>query len=417
MTYPRVEARGAREGVLESYRGHLGVGMARLLDLLHANVETRSAGAHVWDDRGEKYLECGGYGVFLLGHCHPRVVDAVIAQVRSHPLSTHVLLNPALAEAAEALVRVTPDGLDQIYFGVSGAEAVETGLKLARMHDRRRIIAMQNSYHGTTFGAVSVTGGAVYRAPFFPLLPDVEFVPFGRADALAEALANGPEACVLLEPVQGDAGVVVPPDGYLSKVESLCQEHGAFLIFDEIQTGLGRLGTWWGADLESVRPDVLLTGKSLSGGVVPVSAMVASESAFQPLGRDPLVHASTFSGSPIAMAAVKATIEAIEEEDLVSRAGSLGPKLREMIASILEETCPSLVRDVRGAGLMLAIEWEADYIALDFMIEMLDRRVITSHSMNATCISRLLPPAILADDDIDWLADAVRASAKAVAGR
>jgi putrescine aminotransferase len=224
--------------------------MARLAEFMGAQVETRAIGAHVWDDRGEKYLECGGYGVFILGHCHPRIVSAVIEQIRSHPLSSRLLLNPMMAKAAETLARVAPDGLDYVYFGLSGSEAVETALKLARMHDRRRIIAMENSYHGNSMGALSVTGRAVYREPFHPLLSDVEFVPFGDAQALEEALQRGPAACVLLEPVQGEGGVVIPRDGYLRQVERACREHDAFFFFfvvvvvvlDEIQTGLGRLG-------------------------------------------------------------------------------------------------------------------------------------------------------------------------------
>jgi putrescine aminotransferase len=406
-----------REKILNAYRNHLSLGLARLAELMQAGIEVRSCGPHVWDDRGERYLDCGGYGVFLLGHCHPRVVDAVVEQVRTHPLSTRLLLNRRMAEAAETLARVAPDGLDYVYFGVSGAEAVETALKLGRLDGRRRVVAMENGYHGKTLGALSVTGRDLYRQPFQPLLDGVEFVPFGNVDALADALRRGPEACVVLEPVQAEGGVIVPPAGYLREVERLCRAHGAFLILDEIQTGLGRLGAWWGADREGVTPDVLVVGKALTGGIVPVSAVVGSERAFHRLSRDPLIHSSTFSGAPIAMAAAKAAIEAIEEEDIVGRAAVLGERLRGIVAAAVEETCPSLVREVRGVGLLIAIEWEADYFALDFLIEMLDRRVILAHSMNAPRVARLTPPAILSEEDVDALETAVRASGKALATR
>lgn len=406
-----------REKVLNAYRDYMSVGFARLARLMRAGVEARSHGPHVWDEGGERYLNCGGYGVFLLGHCHPRVVEAVVEQVRAHPLSTRFLLNRPMAEAAEALTRVTPEGLDHVYFGTSGADAVETALKLAWLNGRRRIIAMQNGYHGMTLGALSVTGREVYRRPFQSLLHDVEFVPFGNADALAEVLRQGPEACVVLEPVQAEGGVILPPDGYLREVERACRANGAFLIFDEIQTGLGRLGTWWGVDREAVTPDVLLVGKALTGGVVPVSAVVGSESAFRRLSEDPFIHASTFSGAPIAMAAAKAAIATIQEENIIARGASLGERLLAIIARAVGDTCPSLVRQVRGRGLLIAIEWNADYLALDFLCAMLDERVILTHSMNAPQVTRLTPPAIITEEDIAALEAAVRASGEALANR
>ena len=406
-----------RDEVLRAYRDHVSLGMAQLSRMMRATVETRSEGPYVWDEAGERYLDCGGYGVFTLGHCHPRVVEAVVEQVRTLPLSTRLLLNGALAEAADALVRVAPDGLDRVYFGVSGADVVEVALKLARLNGRRRIVAMENGYHGKSLGALSVTGRAVYREPFEPLLADIEFVPFGDADALVHALAHRPEACVLLEPVQAEAGVIVPPDGYLAEVERMCREHGAFLVVDEIQTGLGRLGAWWGVDREGVTPDVLLAGKALGGGVVPVGALLATENAFDRLSRDPLLHNSTFSGSPIAMAAVRAAVEAIEQEAIVERAAELGPAIRERVAGALRDTCPALVREVRGIGLLIGIEWTVDFLSLDFLLEMLDRQVVIAHSMNAPAVSRLTPPAVLTEADVDLIEEAVRAAGTAMAAR
>ena len=406
-----------RTAVLAAYRAHLSAGAARLAELMHAGLETRSRGAHVWDERGERYLQCGGYGVFILGHCHPRVVGAVVEQVRSRPLSTRFLLDPTLAGAARALARVAPDGLDVVHFATSGTEAVETAVKLARAHGHRRVVAMDNGYHGKTLGALSVTGRAVHREAFHPLLGDVEFVAFGDAPALADSVRRGSDACVILEPVQAEGGVVVPPAGYLAEAGRICREEGAFLIVDEIQTGLGRLGAWWGVESASITPDALLAGKGLGGGVVPVSAMITSEAAFGPFGGDPTRVASTFAGAPIAAAAARAAVEAIEEEDIVARARALGARLHREVASILDTTCPSLVREVRGAGLLIGVEWRADYLALDFLIEMLDRRVLLSHSMNAPAVTRLTPPAILSEDDVQWLLDAARASAEALADR
>ena len=407
-----------RDRILDDYRRHLSSGRARLAEFMHAGVEMRSLGPHVWDESGERYLDCGGYGVFTLGHCHPRIVEAVVEQVRTHPTSTYVLLSRLEAAAAETLTRVCPRGLDYVYFGLSGTDAVETAVKLARSTGRRRIIAMENGYHGiTTLAALSITGCGTYQQPFLPLLPDVEFVPFGKADVLEDALSRGPEACVVLEPVQGEGGVIIPPEGYLRDVARACRAHGSLLVVDEIQTGLGRLGTWWGVDRESITPDILLVGKALSGGVVPVSAAVGSKSMFREIDRDPMIHASTFSGAPITIAAAKATIEVIEDENIVARAASLGDRLRELIARIIADTCPKLVNEVRGVGLFIAIEWKADYLAFDFLMEMLDHHVILVHSQNAPRVTRLTPPAILTDDDVEVIESAVRTSAQALATR
>ena len=413
----RPESAIARDRVLEIYRKNMSLGMACLAGLMHAGVESRSSGAYVWDEAGTRFIDCGGYGVFILGHCHPRVVEAVVQQVRSNPLTTQLLLNRPMADAAEVLIRIAPRGLDHVYFGVSGADAVETAIKIARLNGRTRLVAMENGYHGMSLGALSVTGRSAYRAPFEPLLSHVEFVPFGDAGALADRLRSGEPACVLLEPVQAEAGVIVPPPGYLKAVEQACRAHNAFLVLDEIQSGMGRLGAWWGADIEDVVPDLLLAGKSLSGGIVPVSAVVGTATAFHRLSRDPLIHSPTFAGAPIAMAAAKAAIEAIDEEDIVERARTLGSKLLNLVTAALRDTCPALVREVRGSGLLVGIEWTADFLALDFLIEMLDRGVILSHSMNAPRVTRFTPPAVLGDEDLSVLDGAVRASGAAMAAR
>jgi putrescine aminotransferase len=180
---------------------------------------------------------------------------------------------------------------------------------------------------------------------------------------------------------------------------------------------MGRLGAWWGTDLEDVVPDLLLAGKSLSGGVVPVSAVVGTSTAFHRLSRDPLIHSPTFSGAPIAMAAAKAAIQAIEEDGIIERARALGTWLLHLVSTALRETCPALVREVRGSGLLVGIEWTADFLALDFLIEMLDRGVILSHSMNAPRVTRFTPPAVLDDQDLRVLDAAVRASGAAMAAR
>jgi len=333
-------------------------------------------------------------------------------QLGRNPLATRLFLNPELAQAAEDLAGVTPAGLDYVFLTNSGAEATELGLKLARLAGKRHVIAMEGGFHGKTLGALSVTGRALYRDPFGPLLPMVDFVPFGDLAALRAVLTA--QSVVLLEPVQAEGGVRVPPAGYLRQVRQACTEAGAVMILDEIQSGLGRLGAWWGADLAAVTPDALLTGKILGGGVMPAGGVVASAQLFAPLNADPLLHSSTFAGSPLAAAAVSATIGAIKSEGLVERTRDLGPRVRDLAAEAVTAHCPHLVTEVRGQGLLIGIDFVSAEAATEFLIGLLDSRVIPSYSLNAGHVLRLTPPAILDTADLDWLARALTSAAKHV---
>jgi putrescine aminotransferase len=404
-------------GVVDNYRRHVSRGRARLAEMTGGHVEISSHGTRVTDAHGDEYLDCGGYGVFLLGHTHPAVVDAVIEQVRRHPLATRLMLEPTVARAAQALAGVTPAGLDFVHFVNSGAEATEAAIKLARANGRMQLISTVGGYHGKTMGALSLTARELYQAPFRPLLPQVTHVAFGDACALEAALRKLPPACVVLEPVQGEGGVIVPPSGYLVDAARLCRQYGALLVLDEVQTGLGRLGYWWGADRESVAPDMLLVGKNLSGGVVPVAALVATAEAYHPFNSDPFLHTSTFAGSPIAAAAAEAAVRTIEGEGLVARARLLGQRLLGDLQRILFEHCGHLIFDVRGLGLLIGIEWNNEQLAGEFLMELLERRVILNHSLNAQRVVRFTPPAILTDEDVLWLLTAVTEAAIALGQR
>ncbi|MFF2658426.1 aspartate aminotransferase family protein [Kitasatospora sp. NPDC058032] len=405
-------------GIAALYRAHLSRGRGKLGEMFGGQVEASSSGSVVRTSDGREYLNCGGYGVFLAGACHPKVVAAVEHQLRTHPLSTRLLLEPSAAHAAAALARVAPPGLERVHFCGSGAEAVETGIKLARSAGHRRLVSMVDGFHGKTLGALSATAKPLYQDPFRPLLPDTAHVPYGDIDALAAALGpDASDACVILEPVQGEAGVVIPPDGYLKQVEQLCRRTGAFLVLDEVMTGLGRLGTMWGADREQVVPDVLLVGKALSGGVVPVAAAIATPAAFAAFDRDPFLHTSTFSAAPIAMAAARAAVELIEEEDLVGRSHALGGRLLAMLTRVLGEHCPHLVADIRGRGLLIGVEFHDAGLVGEFILELLDRGVVVNHSLNAHAVARFTPPAVLEEHELERLEAAVTAAARALAAR
>ncbi|MET9908460.1 aminotransferase class III-fold pyridoxal phosphate-dependent enzyme [Streptomyces sp. NPDC006476] len=407
MTAPTVSPAAAQPSasdILAACRKHLGRGRARLASLTGGAMEVTSYGSRVFGADGKEYVDCGGYGVFLLGHCHPRVVEAVVDQVTRHPLATRLLLEPVAVQAASALAEVTPPGLDHVHFVNSGAEATETAVKLARAHGRHRLISTIGGYHGKTTGALALTAKELYQAPFRPLL-DSEHVPYGDTEALATALADGPPACVVVEPVQGEGGVVLPPPGYLRDVQQLCAGHGAFFVLDEIQTGLGRLGSWWGADEDGLRPDVLLVGKNLSGGVIPVAAAVATAEAYAPFDRDPYLHTSTFAGAPVAMAAAQAAVRTIADEGLVHRARLLGEDLLLLLRDVLAPLGDA-VREVRGRGLLLGIEMRDEQLAGELVLHLLEAGLLVNHSLNAHRVVRLTPPAVLTPSDLDWISAA-----------
>ncbi|MFF8658040.1 aspartate aminotransferase family protein [Streptomyces huasconensis] len=413
---PRPHATG--QSVAAGYKAHLSRGRGKLGEMFGGHVEVSSAGSRVRTADGQDFLNAGGYGVFLTGACHPRVVAAVERQIRTLPLATRLLLEPSAARAAAALAAVCPAGLERVHFTGSGAEAVETALKMARSLGHRRVIATHGGYHGKTLGALSVTGKPLYQDPFRPLLPLVSHVPYGDSAALAAEIGpDGSDAVVILEPVQGEAGVVIPPDGYLKEVADVCRATGALFVLDEIQTGMGRLGAWWGADREAVRPDILLAGKSLSGGVIPVAAAIATEKAFAVFDRDPFIHTSTFSAAPVAMAAAEVAIDVIRDEGLTERAAELGRVLLGRLRGSLTEHCGHLVREVRGVGLLIGVEFHDAGTAGEFLLELLDRHVIVNHSLNAHTVVRFTPPAVLGDAEADELSEAVDGAARALGGR
>jgi putrescine aminotransferase len=390
------------------YRRHLSAGRARVASIVGGQVEVSSCGSLVTDTRGEEYLNCGGYGVFLLGHGHPRVVAAVRDQVERHALSTRLFLDPIQASAARALAGATPAGLDRVYFGTSGADVVEAAIKLARLHGIRHVVGIEGGFHGKSFGALSASGNPTLREPFAPLLPNVQHVPFGDADALSAALAQVPgRACVIVEPVQAEGGVRIPPRGHLAAVAELCRAYDALFVVDEIATGLGRLGGWWGVECEAVLPDVLLVGKPLGGGVMPVGALLASDRAFAPLDRDPFIHSATFAGSPAVMAAVSATIAVLREERIPERAAQLGTQLLSGLRETLQPAQEAgVLTELRGAGLLIGLEFATPALAGEFEIELVRRRIIPNHCMNQHSVVRYTPPAVMEESQAQWLIEA-----------
>ena len=393
---------------LERYRHYLNPGLARLYRFGGTEtVEWEAEGCFVWDVHGRAYIDCAcGPAIFNIGHRHPRVLAAVREQLDRIPMSVRTMPSAPQAELAERLGRLTPGDLQYSFFCNSGAEAVEGALKLARLATGRPgIVAMSDAFHGKTFGALSATGREHYRRPFEPLVPGFTHVPFGDLAALEAAV--GPEtAAVILEPIQGEAGVIVPPVGYLRAVRDLCDRRGILLIADEIQTGLGRTGRLFCVEHEDVTPDIMTVAKALGGGVVPIGAFVARPRLWDQFRRDPYLHSSTFGGNPLACRAAIATLDVLVEERLADRAETLGARFLDRLRGV-QARHPRIVRAVRGRGLMIGVEFTHSDYALLVSAEAGHRGVITFYTLNKPEVIRIEPPLVITPDLIDRAVDGI----------
>lgn len=320
------------------------------------------------------------------------------------PLSVRIMANEPMGELAELLAEVTPGDLQYVFFCNSGSEANEAAIKLVRLASGRpEIIATAGAFHGKTLGALSVSGREMYRAPFEPLVPGIVHVPFGNADAVAAAITPRTGA-VILEPIQGETGVVIPPDGYLRAVRDICDRAGVLLVLDEVQTGMGRTGRMWACEHEDVVPDILTTAKGLGGGVAPLGAMIARPHLWEPMIKDPLIHTTTF-GNRLAWAAAVATIRVIQEEGLLPRAVAIGDRLMRGLRR-KAAGAPGMVADVRGRGCLVGVEFADTDVAFLVMAGMLQRRVLAFYSTNRREVLRFAPPLIATDAQVDRAVEA-----------
>ncbi len=378
------------------FEAHINPGLAGLLRFTGLDrVEDRAEGPYVWDTTGKRYLDfLGLYGAMNLGHRHPKVVEAVKRQLDRMPMSVRVLVSEPTARLAQRLAEITPEGLEMVFFGNSGAEAVEAAIKLARAYTGRPgILTTEGGFHGKTMGALSLTPRPQYQDPARPLLPGVKVVPYGDLEAL-EAAIDEETAAVIVEPIQGEGGIRVPPEGYLRGVREITRRRGVLMIADEVQTGLGRTGRLFGVDWEGVAPDLMTLAKALGGGVMPIGACVGRREVFEVFRTNPLFHSSTFGGNPLAAAAALAAIEVTLEEDLPRRALELGGYLMEGLEA-LRARFPHLLAEVRGRGLMVGVEFvDADIGGL-FVAELAERGVLTAFGLNNPKVVRLEPPLII----------------------
>ena len=350
---------------------------------------TSGKGMLVTDEHGKKYLDLlGGIATNAVGHAHPAIVKAVSKQIATLGHVSNLYSHPAGLQLAQKLIDMTGDSTARVFFCNSGAEANEAALKLSRKTGRSRIVATIDAFHGRTMGAISLTGQPSKRNPFKPLIKNIKHVTFGDITQMRKAV-NSKTAMVIVEPIMGEAGVIVPPLGYLKQLRDLCNEHGVLLVFDCVQTGMGRTGTWFGYEDEKIRPDVITLAKGLGGGL-PLGAMISLGSATPQFS--PGEHGTTFGGNPVAAAAGLATIGVIEKSRLMTSAKSFEKRLKIKLGAIRGVT------EVRGRGLLLGIALNGDY-AKDLAGRLADRGILVN-APNADTI-RIAPPMIVTKVQID----------------
>jgi acetylornithine/LysW-gamma-L-lysine aminotransferase len=353
----------------------------------------RGDGATIWDADGKKYIDCmGGYGVGLIGYSNKKVIAGIEEQLKKIMVCHMSVYNNSRLRFLRKLTDIAPPGVTKIFFSNSGAESVEAALKFARKYSQKPgIISMYGGYHGKTFGALSVTHNAKYKKSFVPLLNDIKFIPYGNVDSLIDAI-DDKTGTVILEPIQGETGVILPPDGFIKAVRKTCDEKNVVLIFDEIQTGLGRTGKMWAGEHWETVPDIMCLAKGIAAGIPMGVTFVKPEVAEAMRVGD---HSSTFAGNPIACAAGNAVLDVISEDNLVRRAAETGNHFKCGLLE-LKERHP-IIREVRGLGMMLAMEMRFD--VRDLLLDGIKNGLLMLYS--GRNIIRLLPPLIMDKDMVD----------------
>jgi len=352
----------------------------------------KGLGSHVWDTDNNEYIDCmGGYGVALVGHRNERVVNAIKSQIEKVITVHSSFYNKTREEFLQTLIDIAPAGLSQVHLNNSGAESVEAGIKFARKFTGRKgMVAMKGSYHGKSMGALSLTFNPKYRESFQPLVEKVTFSPYGDIDALQTAVDKD-TAFVILEPIQGESGIHVPPDGFLQDVRKICDENGSLLVFDEIQSGLGRTGRMWASEHWETTPDIMCLAKGIAGGV-PMGATLVRPDILSVMKKGE--HSSTFGGNPLACAAGTATLQALTQDGLVENAKNMGEKFLRGLNDLKSKH--KIIREIRGKGLMIGVELKFE--VKDILMEGIKKGLLLLYS--GRNILRLLPPLVMSDEDV-----------------
>ncbi|HEY5673620.1 MAG TPA: putrescine aminotransferase [Malonomonas sp.] len=386
-----------------------------------ASVEWTGEGSLLTDTRGRQFIDVlGGFGLYSAGIKHPKIVAAAKAQLDRSPQYSQEMLDSLRAHLAKVLAHLLPGDLQYGFFINSGTEAVDGAMKLAKLHTGKAgFIATEKAFHGKTLAALGLMGKAMFREPLLPLLDGIRHVPFGDADAVEKTLASAKQvgdgiAAVIVEPIQGEAGAIIPPDDYLPRLREICDRYGVLLIADEVQTGLGRTGTLFGVDHWNVTPDIICLGKALGGGVIPCSAFFASAKVWECMVPNPFMHSTTTGGNPVACAAALAYLNVMLEEDLPRQAREKGDYILKHLAG-LQAKYPGILTEVRGAGLLIGMEFPTDEMGYQVAAGMFSRRVLTAGTfINAKTI-RIEPalniPYELIDEMLSRLEDTFKSLA------
>jgi len=356
-------------------------------------VIVKGRGDLLWDQDGKEYIDCtGSYGSCIVGYCHPRVVQAIKDQSEKLTSCHGFMYNDSRSELLQKITRIVPKSLQRVFLSNSGAEAVECALKLARKFTgKKEIIAMMGAYHGKTFGALSATWDKKYRDPYAPLLPGIRHVPFGNVDKVAESI-SAETAAVIVEPIQGESGIKVPPEGFLKELRERCDEKDALLILDEIQTGFGRTGTLFAFEHEGIVPDITCLAKGVAGGI-PIGLTLSKNEIMSSLKVGE--HSTTYGGNPLACAAAAATIDVLEQENLTERARAEGQYFISKLKDLQDQH--RIMREVRGRGLMIGVE--ARFEVLGLILGSLKKGVLLLDA--GRNVLRFLPPLVITRQHID----------------
>ncbi|MBP0134249.1 MAG: acetylornithine/succinylornithine family transaminase [Nitrosarchaeum sp.] len=352
----------------------------------------KGIGSHVWDINGKEYIDCmAGYGVAIVGHQNKRVVNAIKEQVDKIITVHSSLYNKTREEFLKTLIGLAPKGLTQVHLNNSGAEAIEAAIKFSRKFTGKKgMVAMKGSYHGKSLGALSITFNPKYKKAFEPLIEKVSFASFGDIESLRSTIDQD-TAFVILEPIQGESGINVAPDGFLQQVREICNEKGILLIFDEIQAGLGRTGRLWACDHWNTAPDILCLAKGIAGGV-PMGATIVRQDILASMSKGE--HSSTFGGNPLSCAAGIATLHALTQDGLIENSEKMGNYFREGLEKLKAKH--TIIREIRGKGLMIGVELKFE--VKDILMNLLKEGVLMLYS--GRNILRILPPLVITREDI-----------------
>jgi acetylornithine/LysW-gamma-L-lysine aminotransferase len=365
--------------------------MGNLYQRFPVTIE-KGKGSHVWDVDGKEYIDCmGGYGVALVGHQNERVVKAIKEQVDKIITVHSSLYNKTREEFLKTLIGLAPKNLTQVHLNNSGAEAVEAAIKFARKFTGKKgMVAMKGSYHGKSFGALSLTFNPKYKKAFQPLVEKVSFASYGDIESLREVVDDD-TGFVILEPIQGESGIIVPPENFLQDVRKLCDEKGILLIFDEIQSGLGRTGRLWACEHWNTSPDIMCLAKGIAGGV-PMGATLVRPDILALITKGE--HSSTFGGNPLSCAAGTAALKALTEDGLVENSEKMGKIFRDGLEKLKEKH--PIIREIRGKGLMIGVEIKFE--VRDILMNLIKDGVLMLYS--GRNILRILPPLVITEEDI-----------------